>query len=337
MFDASSRILSKIRTSANTFCKAAVAVSALILQGCASVGDIMPPALNLPNRPTDVTVVEHGSTIVIGFQIPKTTTEGQLIRKPPKIEVRIGPMPQNPADLNGFFGLSKGVPATGPHVETPAAPWVNQRIGITIRLMNNREKDAGWTPLVPLTVIPPLDTPKDLAAAAQPTGVSLHWTSSAQQFRVFRRDPDSTGFSQVATPNAASYDDTVEFGKDYSYYVQAIAPAGEGTAESEDSAAVSIKPIDTFPPAVPTGLSYILGARTIEFSWTRNTEPDLAGYRVYRAFENNSFERVTDTRDTTSYSDRNIEAGKHYRYAVTAIDRAGNESKMSEPLVVTAP
>src|SRR6516164_2921647 len=127
MFDANSRKLSRIRTSAGTFRKAAVAGSALILQGCSSVGDIMPPALNLPNKPTDVTVVERGPSIVIGFQMPSTTTEGQLIRKAPKIEVRIAPMPQNPADLNAFFGLSQGVPATGPRVETPAAPWVNQK------------------------------------------------------------------------------------------------------------------------------------------------------------------------------------------------------------------
>ena len=96
-------------------------------------------------------------------------------------------------------------------------------------------------------------------------------------------------------------------------------------------------PEDKFPPATPVGLSFILGGKTIELTWTRNTEPDLAGYRIYRAFENNSFERIKETQASTSYSDRNIEPGKHYRYAVTAVDRAGNESKMSEPVTVTAP
>ncbi len=115
--------------------------------------------------------------------------------------------------------------------------------------------------------------------------------------------------------------------------MQALAPAGDGTAESEDSATVSITPKDEFPPAPPTGLNFILGGKTIELTWTRNTETDLKGYRVYRAFENNNFERITtDTQDSTSYSDRNLESGKRYRYAVTAIDTAGNESKMSEPV-----
>ena len=93
----------------------------------------------------------------------------------------------------------------------------------------------------------------------------------------------------------------------------------------------------SFPPQPPVGLNFILGGKTIELTWTRNTEADLKGYRVYRAFENNPFEHVTETQESTSYSDRNIEPGKHYRYAVTAIDISGNESKMSEPVVVTAP
>jgi fibronectin type 3 domain-containing protein len=35
--------------------------------------------------------------------------------------------------------------------------------------------------------------------------------------------------------------------------------------------------------------------------------------------------------DTPTYSDRNIEHGKTYRYEVTAIDRLGNESPHSAP------
>jgi len=58
---------------------------------------------------------------------------------------------------------------------------------------------------------------------------------------------------------------------------------------------------------------------------------------VYRGFENNPFERVTETQDSPSYSDRNIASGKQYRYAVAAIDVSGNESPMSAPIVVTAP
>jgi hypothetical protein len=338
MFDASLRKLSKTRISAATFCKSGIVLSALLLGACGYVSDIMPPALNLPSKAADVTAVEHGAVIAIGFEMPKLTTEGARIRHQPRIDLRIGPAPANLYDIKTWLEHAKEVPVTGAQIEIPVAAWVNQKVAIGLRLQNDRGKDAGWAePLVAVTVIPPLDVPKNLAAASQPEGVSLHWTSTAPRFRVFRRGPDTVGFSQIATPDKPSYDDPVGFDKEYSYYVQAIAPAGEGTAESDHSAPVVITPKDTFPPASPTGLAYILGGKTIELSWAHSTESDLAGYRVYRAFENNAFERVTGTRESTSYSDHNIEPGKHYRYAVTAIDRAGNESKLSEPITVTAP
>ena len=335
MSDASSRKLSKTRISAGIFC------SVLLLSGCGVIGDILPPALNLPMRATDVTVLEHDKVIVVTFKLPATTTEGVLIRHPPEIDLRIGLAPPNSSDATNddktWAAHATRIPATEPHADTPAARWVNQKVAISVRLLNDHGKDAGWSPLVFLTVVPPVETPTDLVAEAQPAGVHLKWTSSAPKFRVFRHQAAGPGYEQIATPEKPEYDDAVDFGKEYSYYVQALVPAGDGTAESENSATVSITPKDIFPPAPPVGLEFILGGKTIELTWTHNTEPDLAGYRVYRAFENNGFERIKETQESTSYSDRNIEPGKHYKYAVTAVDRAGNESKMSEPVVVTAP
>ena len=333
MFDASSRILSRIRISAAIFCSAA----ALLLTGCAVVGDILPPTLNLPAQATDLTALEHGPHIEIAFQLSKLTTEGLLIRHQPDIDLRIGPAPADPNDSKSWAAHATRIPTKMPGAETPAGPWVNQKVAISVRLVNDRGKDAGWAPLVLLTVIPPLDTPNDLVAEPQPAGVHLKWNSPAPQFRVFRHQTAGPGFEQIATPEKPEYDDNVDFGKEYSYYVQAVAPAGEGTAESENSATVSMTPKDIFPPEAPTGLNFILGGKTIELTWKRNAEPDLAGYRVYRGFENNPIERIRDTQESTSYSDRNIESGKHYRYVVTAVDLSGNESKQSEAVMVTAP
>jgi hypothetical protein len=338
MFDANSRILSRIRTSAGIFCSAAALLPlCMLLAGCGVVGDVLPPTLNLPAQATDVTVQEHGDKIGVGFKMPTMTTEGQLIRHPPEIDLRIGPAPEDPKNTNAWATHAKRIPAPDPHAEIPVAAWVNQKVAISVRLLNDHGKDAGWSPLVLLNVVPPIPTPTDVVIKSQPAGVHLEWKSTVSKFRVFRHQPAGPGFEQVATPEKPEYDDPVDFGKEYSYYVQALAPAGDGTAESADSQTVSIVPKDEFPPAAPTGLNFIPGGKTIELTWRRNTESDLKGYRVYRAFENNPFERITDTQESTSYSDRNIEPGKHYRYAVTAIDLAGNESAKSEPITVTAP
>ena len=211
---------------------------------------------------------------------------------------------------------------------------MGKKVAISVRLLNEHGKDAGWAPLVILTVVPPdrrRRQDRD-CRQSQPAGVHLKWTSSAPKFRVFRHLLAGPGFEQVATPEKPEYDDAVDFGKGSTLALRAGGwrLAGDGTAESDNSATViPFTPQDVSSrPRPPVGLQLHPWRQDHRAStWTRNTEPDMAGYQVYRAFENNGFERIQTTQESTSYSDRVIEPGKHYRYAVTAVDRAGNESK----------
>ena len=88
------------------------------------------------------------------------------------------------------------------------------------------------------------------------------------------------------------------------------------------------------PPAPPAGLNAATAPNSIEISWEGNTEPDLAGYRVYRSTGAGPFEKIGDL-VVPSYSDRAVEHGKTYRYAVSAIDKSGNESARSGPVEAT--
>jgi fibronectin type 3 domain-containing protein len=75
----------------------------------------------------------------------------------------------------------------------------------------------------------------------------------------------------------------------------------------------------------------------IELAWTRNSESDFKEYRVFRAEENGPFVQIAAGVEGPVYSDRKIEAGKHYRYQVSAVDQVGNQSKPSEPIEIIAP
>ena len=91
--------------------------------------------------------------------------------------------------------------------------------------------------------------------------------------------------------------------------------------------------LDTAPPATPEGLlaGMPAGGR-VPLSWAPGTEPDLAGYHVWRALDLGSAWSklgsglVTDT----TFVDTNLPAGvTRIWYAVSAVDLLGNESARS--------
>ena len=95
--------------------------------------------------------------------------------------------------------------------------------------------------------------------------------------------------------------------------------------------------MDTFAPAAPAGLTAVPSTASIELVWERSTEPNVVGYRVYRALGNGPLELLADAQVLPAYSDHKIEAGKTYRYAVSAVKSNKKESKLSEPVEVAAP
>ena len=94
---------------------------------------------------------------------------------------------------------------------------------------------------------------------------------------------------------------------------------------------------DEFPPAVPSGANAIAGVSTIELSWDRNSEADFKQYRIYRSVDGGPFVKIAEGLETPTYSDRAIESGKRYGYAITSLDQLGNESEKSAPVEIQAP
>jgi subtilase family serine protease/flagellar hook assembly protein FlgD/WD40 repeat protein len=84
--------------------------------------------------------------------------------------------------------------------------------------------------------------------------------------------------------------------------------------------------VDTTPPAAPTGLVAEVTRRSdtegdVRLTWDPNSEPDLAGYRVYRDGQ----ELTPETIPNPLQFDPALEDGV-YTYEVEALDQAGNVS-----------
>ncbi len=87
--------------------------------------------------------------------------------------------------------------------------------------------------------------------------------------------------------------------------------------------------VDQTPPVAPINLSYTLDEKKATIQWTENTEDDLVGYNIYRADQKINNMLLTEN----IYIDLTLSDG-HFQYNVTAVDKAGWESPLSEPLEV---
>lgn len=305
------------------FTASAAASLCAFLCGCGNIGEPLYPSLNIPVRIADLRAVEHGNFLIVDFTIPAITTDGVAVKNIQSVELRVG-------DKEVKVNRTQPGPV---HVTAPVEGLLGRDAIVHARVINSKGRASEWSNAVTIAIVPPVAPPSQLRAEGVLEGVKLTWSApGSKHFRIFRRAPEEKDSSQIGESDAPAYiDKTPAYGHTYVYSVQAV----NGTAESDATAAQAFESKDIFPPAVPSGLTISPGVNTVELAWDRNTEPDFKGYRVYRSAGDAPFERIADMIEGPSFSDKNVEAGKHYRYTVSAVDQLGNESQPSAPVEIT--
>lgn len=126
-------------------------------------------------------------------------------------------------------------------------------------------------------------------------------------------------------------DEDILLGNAYSYFIRASTTDSSPFMESGDSEVIEVVAEDSFPPLVPSGLVSIAAGNYVSLSWDENREKDLAGYRVWRKEEGKAdFVLLTpQPLSENAFNDTTVEKNKRYHYAVTALDKSGNESRLS--------
>jgi hypothetical protein len=314
----------------------------LLLNACAYISEPLPPLLNIPGRADNLAVVERGANLIVHFTLPTLTTEGQVLKQGLRLDLRIGLKPGGQYSVGAWAAGAKavggGTAANGvAEYKVPVADWVGKDVALAAKIVGANGKDAGWTDLATVTVIAPPEQPHDVRAEAVPEGVHLAWQGKASAFVVLRRGPDEKDYATLGRTEKPEWTDaTAQFGKAYSYLVLGVVTVGKAEAQSELSQEAALTPVDTFAPATPTGLTAVASTASIELVWERNTDPALSGYRVYRGLGDGPLLKVAET-ELAAYSDHQIEAGKTYRYAVTAVKRNGRESAQSAVVEASTP
>jgi hypothetical protein len=312
-------------------------LAALLLTSCGYIGDPLPPLANVPLRVGDLAAIQRGGRIIAHFTVPLRTTEGFPIPRPLTLDLRIGAGTEQ-FEENQWASRARHIPApvvSGPLAtyEIPAAEWTGKEVVLGVRITAANGKQSGWSNWAIVPVIAAPETPQSVTAISTAQGVQVSWRAPGAAFRVLRKT-GAAAYATVAEVESSPWTDTAtEYGKPYTYIVQTIAKLnGSKQAESDLSEEATVVPEDKFAPAVPAGLRADAVTASIELAWDRNTEPDLAGYRIYRAVGDGPLEKVADTSQVPTYSDRAVEHGKTYRYSISAVDRVGNESARSAPV-----
>ena len=94
---------------------------------------------------------------------------------------------------------------------------------------------------------------------------------------------------------------------------------------------------DVTPPVAPTGLAATAGDGSVMLDWDDNTEPDLAGYNVYRSTSaGGPYSKLNGPFVTSSlYTDSQVTNGTTYYYVVVAVDNSSNLSADSNEASAT--
>lgn len=306
--------------------------------GCGYVGAPLPPALNIPVRVTDLRAAQRGDYIEVEFTLSEKTTEGLPIKNFRAVEVLVGPAssPFNEAAWASsaqHFLIPNAAPGAILH-RISSSEWTGKEVVIAVQATGPKGKLSDVSNLGVLPIGRPLEKPTALEAKNLETGIRLTWRGSGPHYRIYRTTANGKPEPLADVDTAEFRDDSTQFETEYQYYVQAIS--GE-KYQSVVSDPLPIIARDEFPPAVPTALAAITGVNTIDLAWNRNLEADFKGYHVYRSLGDGPFTRIAEALTAPVFSDSKLEAGKRYRYVVTAIDLNGNESARSQVAEAVAP
>jgi fibronectin type 3 domain-containing protein len=208
------------------------------------------------------------------------------------------------------------VPATSPEVE-PARPPI-RRPDPVVEVINPPTNLQGE--------FKPKDTPEVKLTwdRNNPEGVVKHFL--VYRVVVGEEEPDPGSLEPIGKTRRTKYrDKDIEPGLTYRYWVTAVSRQDEESAPSEP---VVVETFTDQTPAPPQGLDPVAIDPGVSIDWQPNTEPNLAGYLVYKQSNNGRWRKLT----------RNPIADNHYYfrrgrvgqvYAVSAVNVYGSESEKS--------
>ncbi|MBN1155932.1 fibronectin type III domain-containing protein, partial [candidate division KSB1 bacterium] len=189
-------------------------------------------------------------------------------------------------------------------------------------------------------IIPPA-LPTIMSYHRQGNQVSLQWNAN--------QDEDFDHFKLYIGRSSRNYTTTIDVGKNTSYlasdleygltYFFALTAIDTASNESNYSAEVTVEipPLDLTAPSVPSFVTASRQLNRISLTWTQNNEADFDHYLLHRGNSSGNYDTSLNLSKNTSYITEELQVGKTYYFALTAVDTADNVSDYSAEAIVTIP
>jgi predicted small lipoprotein YifL len=339
--------------------------------GCGKKGPPVAPELRLPAPAADLAASVDEGHVVLTWTNPTSRVDGTRLGDLRRVTVhrraeRDGD-PAKPAMRSGAGVVGyEAVAAIALDAPAPAAVergrvrWEDRqglesgrRYVYVVTATDAQGRTSPPSARADVTLLAAPRPPEDLRAAAGDGHVSLDWRPPAAftdgtplagevRYLVLRAAGDAPLAPVTPEPIAGTaFSDTgLANDTEHRYAVRAVRVDPRATALGAPSSPVAVTPVDTTPPTAPRGLVAVPSPGGVALAWTASPEPDVALYAVYRAAGGGELRRVgAAVGGATTYTDRDVQPGVAYRYAVTALDRARrpNESPRSDEATATVP
>jgi hypothetical protein len=359
------------------FCAAALLCSLAVLCGCASPGSPMPPSLHLPRPVSDLQAQRVGDSVQLRWTMSGDTTDSIGLTGQKKVTVcrRVGAGVC--AQVQSFPEMPKAKVAIEDVLPPAVVKDSPALLTYEVQVLSDVGRSAGASnPAYAASGAAPSPVNR-LRADVTERGVMLRWEPSAgadteillRRERVKNATPTapvtkkSAGnpmapksepdvqLLRVHADAGGTLDASAVFGEQYAYTVERVKRqtlAGQSVEiRSEPDTAVDVNVRDVFPPQMPQGLeaadpmrAAADGTFAVDLSWEANTEPDLAGYYVYRYVTTDKTGPVRMNAAplaAPAFHDAGLQGRLGYAYSVSAVDKSGNESKKCGVVVVSVP
>ena len=299
----------------------------LFALGCGKVGDPQPPFLSIPESADDFGVEQVGYELHLAWTNPSRNVDLSA-----SVDLDRAVILENETVVAAIQVRGPGEYQT---VVLPGRDLVGSTQQYTIHFETTRGRISAQSPRVQVMVIEVPGPGSGVRAEVDQNRMTLEWeppqngAGITDGYRIYRSGELLSGEGDTLLSVPRFEDTRYRVGETYIYTIVPVREGVSGLVAGLPYEAVSVTALDRTPPSAPSDLSLTPFQGGVFIRWQFSPESDVVRYNVFRRVAGNEdFRRVSpDGQATNAFQDPEYQPG--FEYAVTALDRSGNESPIS--------